>query len=146
MPRHMRVCKVKNDELTLLKNEKHELEKKLFDLENGSEVQRLKDEVSELRRQLLEKQTNVKNVNVNNNYGDKYVLNLNIITTESELNEKNVRQIIRNSMSQVPKSLKRKFCSQDSTKNIRFFITDESDGKLRCEKIFDSENVVDEQK
>ena len=126
MPRHMSVCKVKND-----------------DLENGTEVQRLKDEVSELRRQLLEKQTNVKNVNMTNN---NYVLNLNIITTESELNEKNVRQIIRNSMSQcdVPESLKRKFCSQDSTKNIRFFVTDESDGKLRCEKIFDSENV-DEQ-
>lgn len=144
MPRHMRVCKVKNDELTLLKNEQSTLRKKLFDLENGTEVQCLKDEVSELRRQLLEKQTNVKNVNVNN-YEDNYVLNLNIITTESELNEKNVRQMIRNSMSQVPESLKRKFCSQDSTKNIRFFVTDESDGKLRCEKIFDSENVDDEQ-
>lgn len=155
MPRHMRVCKVKNDELTLLKNENstlrneiQELEKKVFDMENGTEVQHLKDEVSELKRQLLEKQTNVKNVNMTNNVEqNNYVLNLNIITTESELNEKNVRQMIRNSMSQcdVPESLKRKFCSQDSTKNICFFVTYESDGKLRCEKIFDSENVDDEQ-
>ena len=161
MPRHMKVCKLKNDELTLLKNEvstlkdeKHELEKKLFDMENGIEVQRLKDEkrrlvdeMIELQKKLLEKQTNVKNVNVTNNVENQnnYVLNLNIITTESELNEKNVRQMIRNSMSQVPESLRRKFCSQDSTKNIRFFVTDESDGKLRCEKIFDSENVDDEQ-
>ena len=135
MPRHMKVCKVKNDELTLLRNEKHELEKKPFDMENGIEVQRLKDEkrrlvdeMIELQKKLLEKQTNVKNVNVNN-YGDNYVLNLNIITTESQLNEKNVLQMIRNSMSQVPKSLKRKFCSQDSTtKNIHFFVTDECDG------------------
>ena len=123
-------------------------------MENGTEVQRLKDEnarlkdeMLELQKKLLEKTTNVKNVNVMNQQNNNYVLNLNIITTESELNEKNVRQMIRNSMSQcdVPESLKRKFCSQDSTKNIRFFVTDESDGKLRCEKIFDSENVDDEQ-
>lgn len=111
-----------------------------------NEKGRMLDEMIELQKKLLEKRTNVtnvKNVNVTNNYNNNYVLNVNIIATESQLNEKNVHQMIRNSMSQcdefVPKSLKRKFFSQDSTKNIRF-ITDESDakGKLQCKKNFDS--------
>lgn len=150
MARHLKVCKVKNDELTLLKNEnstlkneKHELEKKIYDMENGMEVQRLKDEVSELRRQLLEKPTNVKNVNVTNN---NYVLNVVAFGNEPQLDEENVRQMIRDSMSQcgeiVPKFLKRKHFSQDSTRNIRFntsadkieTVQRDAKGKLRWKK------------
>ena len=158
MARHLKVCKVKNDELTLLKNEnstlkneKHELEKKLFDMENGMKVQRLKDEVSELRRQLLEKPRNVKNVNVNNNYGDnnygdKYVVNIVAFGNEPQLDEESVRQMIRDSMSEcggiVPKFLKRKHFSQDNTRNIRFNTTADkietiqrdAKGKLRWKK------------
>ena len=94
----------------------------------------------ELQKKLLEKRTSVKNVNVTNN---NYVLNVHIIASKTQLNEVNVRRMIRDSMSQcdefVPKSLKRKFFSQDSTKNIRFITNadkDESDakGKLRCKK------------
>lgn len=155
--RHLKVCKVKNDELTLLKNEnstlkneKHELEKKIFDMENGMEIQRLKDEVSELRRQLLEKPRNVKNVNFNNygdnNYGDKYVVNILAFGNEPQLDEESVRQMIRDSMSEcgeiVPKFLKRKHFSQDNTRNIRFNTTADkietiqrdAKGKLRWKK------------
>jgi hypothetical protein len=153
----MKVCKVKNDELTLLKNEvstlkdeKYEYEKKIYDMENGIEVQRLKDEnarlkdeMLELQKKLLEKPTNVKNVNVTNN---NIVLNVVAFGNEPQLDEENVRQMIRDSMSQcgqiVPKFLKRKHFSQDSTRNIRFNTTADkietvqrdAKGKLRWKK------------
>lgn len=148
MARHFKVCKVKNDELTLLKNENSALKQKIFDMENGMEVQRLKDEVSELRRQLLER-PNVKNVNVmnqQNNVNQNIVLNIVAFGNEPQLDEENVRQMIRESMSQcdeiVPKFLKRKHFSQDNTRNIRFNTTADkietvqrdAKGKLRWKK------------
>lgn len=147
MARHLKVCKVKNDELTLLKNENSALKQKIFDMENGMEVQRLKDEVSELRRQLLERQ-NVKNVNVMNqqNVNQNIVLNIVAFGNEPQLDEESVRQMIRDSMSQcgeiVPKFLKRKHFSQDNTRNIRFNTTADkietvqrdAKGKLRWKK------------
>lgn len=147
MARHLKVCKVKNDELTLLKNENSALKQKIYDMENGMEVQRLKDEVSELRRQLLEKPTNVKNVNVTNNLQqNNIVLNVVAFGNEPQLDEESVRQMIRDSMSQcgeiVPKFLKRKHFSQDNTRNIRFNTTADkietvqrdAKGKLRWKK------------
>ena len=46
-----------------------------------NEKGRMLDEMIELQKKLLEKRTNVKNVNVTNNYNN-YVLNVNIIATE----------------------------------------------------------------
>jgi len=152
MSRHLKVCKVKNDELTLLKTEVSTLEKKLYDMENGIEVQRLKDENNRLKDEMLELQKkllekpNVKNVNVNN-YGDNnYVLNIVAFGNEPQLDEENVRQMIRDSMSQcgeiIPKFLKRKHFSQESTRNIRFntsadkieTVQRDAKGKLRWKK------------
>ena len=160
--RHLKVCKVKNDELTLLKNEnsalrneKYEYEKKIYDMENGIEVKRLKDEnarlkneMLELQKKLLEKTTNVKNVNVMNqqNVNQNIVLNVVAFGNEPQLDEESVRQMIRDSMSQcgeiVPKFLKRKHFSQDNTRNIRFNTTADkietvqrdAKGKLRWKK------------
>lgn len=147
--RHLKVCKVKNDELTLLKNENSTLKQKIFDMENGMEIQRLKDEVSELRRQLLEKPTNVKNVNVmnqQNNVNQNIVLNIVAFGNEPQLDEESIRQMIRDSMSEcgqiVPKFLKRKHFSQENTRNIRFNTTADkietvqrdAKGKLRWKK------------
>lgn len=147
--RHLKVCKVKNDELTLLKNENSALKQKIFDMENGMEIQRLKDEVSELRRQLLEKPTNVKNVNVmnqQNNVNQNIVLNIVAFGNEPQLDEESIRQMIRDSMSEcgqiVPKFLKRKHFSQENTRNIRFNTTADkietvqrdAKGKLRWKK------------
>lgn len=146
--RHLKVCKVKNDELTLLKNENSVLKQKIFDMENGMEIQRLKDEVSELRRQLLERPS-VKNVNVmnqQNNVNQNIVLNIVAFGNEPQLDEESIRQMIRDSMSEcgeiVPKFLKRKHFSQENTRNIRFNITADkietvqrdAKGKLRWKK------------
>lgn len=121
--------------------DRKELLDEIQSLKSGEEYIRLKDENDRLKNEMLECQKEV--VECQNQ----------VVELQKKLleNEKNVHQMIRNSMSQcdefVPKSLKRKFFSQDSTKNIRF-ITDESDakGKLQCKKNFDSENVDDEQK
>ena len=139
LPRHFRTCKVKNNELGMLRDENislkeeltkvneenYQFQKKIFDLESGMEISRLKDEISELRKQLLEKPKNVKNVI--NNYGDNYVqVNILAYGDEPQLGEQNVLQLIRDSLSNcntcdevVPKFLKQKHFSQDSTKNIR---------------------------
>lgn len=130
--------------------DRKELLDQIQSFKSGEEYTRLKDEndklkneMLELQKKLLEKPTNVKNVNVTNN---NIVLNVVAFGNEPQLDEENVRQMIRDSMSQcgqiVPKFLKRKHFSQDSTRNIRFNTTADkietvqrdAKGKLRWKK------------
>ena len=85
-------------------------------------------------------------MNQQNNVNQNIVLNVMAFGNEPQLDEENVRQIIRDSMSQcgeiVPKFLKRKHFSQDNTRNIRFNTTADkietvqrdAKGKLRWKK------------
>lgn len=119
-----------------LKNEMLEGQKQLLECQN---------QVVELQKKVLEKPTNVKNVNVMNQQNN-IVLNIVAFGNEPQLDEENVRQMIRESMSQcdeiVPKFLKRKHFSQDNTRNIRFNTTADkietvqrdAKGKLRWKK------------
>ena len=163
MSRHKMTCVELNSKDVVIQNLREKLNdyendrdrKKLLDeiqsFKSGQEYirlkdenDRLKDEMLDLQKKLLEK-PNVKNVNVMNQQNN-IVLNILAFGNEPQLDEENVRQMIRESMSQcdeiVPKFLKRKHFSQYNTRNIRFNTTADkietvqrdAKGKLRWKK------------